>query len=84
MVTRGQGGGGIVRDFEIDMHTLLYLKWITNRILLYITGNSTQCFMLQTGWEGSWERMDPCRCMTELLCCVSETITTWLIGSTPI
>ena len=33
---RGKGGGGgIVREFEIDMYTLLYLKWITNKDLLY-------------------------------------------------
>ena len=30
MVTRGEGwGGGIDREFGIDMYTLLYLKWIT-------------------------------------------------------
>ena len=83
MVTKGQGGGGVVRDFEIDMHTLLYLKWITNRILLYSTGNPTQCSMLQTGWEGSWGE-NGYMFMTELLCCVSETTSTWLISSTPI
>ena len=27
------------------MYTLLYLKWITNRHLLYSTGNSAQCHM---------------------------------------
>ena len=26
MVTRGMGGGGIVRDLGIDMYTVLYLK----------------------------------------------------------
>ena len=32
MVTRGEGNwGGIVREFGIDMYTLLYLKWITNK-----------------------------------------------------
>ena len=36
------GGGGIVREFGIDMCTLLYLKWITNKDLLYNTGNSAQ------------------------------------------
>ena len=35
-------GGGIDREFGIDMYTLLYLKWITNKDLLYNTGNSTQ------------------------------------------
>ena len=27
------------------MCTLLYLKWITNKVLLYSTGNSAQCYM---------------------------------------
>ena len=30
----------IVREFGIDMYTLLYLKWITNKGLLYSTWNS--------------------------------------------
>ena len=30
-------GEGIVRKFGIDMYTLLYLKWITNKELLYST-----------------------------------------------
>ena len=34
--------GGIVREFGMDMYTLLYLKWITNKDLLYSTGNSAQ------------------------------------------
>ena len=40
MVTGGKGRGGIVREFGIDMYTLLYLKWITNKDLLYSTENS--------------------------------------------
>ena len=32
-------------EFVMDMYTLLYLKWITNRHLLYSTGNSAQCHM---------------------------------------
>ena len=35
-------GEGIVRDFGMDMYTLLYLKWITNKDLLNGTGNSAQ------------------------------------------
>ena len=31
-----------------------------------------------------WRRMDPCLCMAEPLCCPPETITTQLIGYTPI
>ena len=42
MVTgAGRVGGGIVREFGIDM-SLLYLKWITNKDLLYSTGNSAE------------------------------------------
>ena len=33
---------GIVRQFEMDMYTLLYLKWVTNRDLLCSTWNSAR------------------------------------------
>ena len=36
----GKEGRGIVRDFGTDMYTLLYLKWITSKDLIYSTGNS--------------------------------------------
>ena len=44
MVTRGKGrqGGQTVREFGTDMYTLVYLKWKTNKDLLYSTGNSAQ------------------------------------------
>ena len=35
---------GIVREFGIDMYTLLYLKWVANKDLLYSTGNSAQYY----------------------------------------
>ena len=41
---------GIVREFGIDMYTLLYFKWITNKDLLYSTGNSAQCYV--AAWMG--------------------------------
>ena len=41
----GRVGGGIVREFETDMHTMLYLKWIPNKDLLYSTGNSAQYYV---------------------------------------
>ena len=34
------GREGIVREFGIVVYTLLYLKWITNKCLLYSMGNS--------------------------------------------
>ena len=32
-------------EFRIDMYTLLYLKWITNKDLLHGTWNSAQCYV---------------------------------------
>ena len=34
----------------MDMYTLLYLKWITNKNLLYSTENSAQCYV--AAWMG--------------------------------
>ena len=41
---------GIVREFGMDMYTLLYVKWITNKDLLYSTWNSAQCYV--AAWMG--------------------------------
>ena len=38
--TYGCQGEGIVREFGKVMYTLLHLKWITNKDLLYSTWNS--------------------------------------------
>ena len=43
-------GEEIVREFGMDIYTLLYLKWITNKDLLYSTGNSAQCYV--AAWMG--------------------------------
>ena len=41
MITRVEGEGGrIYWDFEIDMYTMIYVKEMTNRNLLYSTKNS--------------------------------------------
>ena len=48
----GALGGGIVREFGIDRYTLLYLKRMTNKDLLYSTRNSAQHFVtIQLGKE---------------------------------
>ena len=52
--------------------------WITNKDLLYRTGNSTRCGSLDG--KGVWGRMDTCIYIAESLCCPSETITTLLIS----
>ena len=48
---------GITREFGMDMYILLYLEWITNKDLLFSTGNSAQCY--GAAWrggefEGAW------------------------------
>ena len=37
-------------DSGMIMNALLYLKWITNKNLLYSTGNSAQCYV--AAWMG--------------------------------
>ena len=46
MATRRGRGGGINWEIGIDIYTLLYIKYITNKDLLYSTGNSTQYFVM--------------------------------------
>ena len=36
---------GIDREFGMDMYTLIYLKWITNKDILDSTCNSAQCYV---------------------------------------
>ena len=43
-------GKGIVREHEMDVYTLLCLKWITNKDLLCSTGNFAQCYT--AAWMG--------------------------------
>ena len=43
-------GERIVMEFGMAMYTLLYLKWITKRNLLYCTENSAQCYV--AAWMG--------------------------------
>ena len=51
IVVRGQDEGeGTVRELGTDMYTLLYLKWITSKDLLYSTENSAQCHVI--AWMG--------------------------------
>ena len=43
MVTKGEmWRGGINQELGIKIYTLLYIKWIIKKDLLYSTGNSTQ------------------------------------------
>ena len=40
----------IVREFGMDMYTLLHLKWITNKVLLCSRENSAQYYV--AAWMG--------------------------------
>ena len=46
---------GSIREFVMDTYALLYLKWITNKDLLYSTGNSAQCYVVAWMGEGLGE-----------------------------
>ena len=79
-------GEGIVKECGTDMYTLLYLKWITNKDLLYSTWNCL-CLMLcgsldGRGVWGEWTHvyiwLSPF-----MLCCSLETVIL-LICYTPI
>ena len=55
--THGCWMEGIVKDFGKVMYTLLYLKWITNKNLLYSMRNSAQCYVparMGRGFGGDW------------------------------
>ena len=43
-------GKGIIGEFGMNIYTLLYLTWITNKDLLFSTGNFAQCIV--TAWMG--------------------------------
>lgn len=45
-------GEGIIREFGMNMYTLLYLKWITNRAY-YIAHGTLLYIMWKSGWEES-------------------------------
>ena len=50
MVARGQGR---VREFGMDTYTLIHLKWIADKDLLYSTG-TLLIVTWPLAWEGSW------------------------------
>ena len=55
-VTGGDGREGIVREFGIDMYTLLDLKWITNKDLLHSMGNSASCYVAIISSDGIFSK----------------------------
>ena len=41
---------GIIREFGMEVYTLLYFKWVTRQDLPLSTGNSVQCY--GAAWVG--------------------------------
>ena len=58
MASRGEEWEeGVVREFGIDLYTVLYLRWITNKDLLFSTWNSAQCYVaawMEGEFGGEW------------------------------
>ena len=77
------GGVGIIRGFGMDMVTLLFFKWITNKDLLYSAGNSAHCYVAAwMGWE-SGGRRDTYGWLSPLLITWSyHDIGNWLYSNT--
>ena len=73
----------LVREFGMDLYILVYLEWITNKVLLHSTGYSAQGFV-GASMGGEFGGEDICVCMTVSLLCPPETIKTLLISYTPI
>ena len=82
----------LFRKFGMDVYTLLYLKWITKKVLLSSTGNSAQYVAVWKGeefGEGGWIPvyiwLSPFQSLgISVPCCIPETITTSLISYTPL
>ena len=77
-------GEGMVRDLGMDMCTLLYLKRIFNKGLLYTIWNSAQCYSA-TWMRGSLRENEYMYIrMAESLHCSPETITILLMRYTAV
>ena len=64
----------------MDIYTLLYLKWITNKVQLYRTGNSAQCYV--PAWMG--RELGEEHVGAKSLHHLPETVTALLISYIPI
>ena len=80
--TYGCQGEGKVREFGMVMYVLLYLKWITNRDLLYSTWNFAQYYVavwMEGRFVGEWIYV---YVWLSPFSCLPEIIRTLLIGYT--
>ena len=85
MVNKGERTrGGINWEFGINIYTLLYMKQITNKDLLYSTVNYIQYLIITCNGQESDKRIHIYIYITESLCCTPETNTTQEINYTSI
>ena len=75
MVNKRERGREINQEIGNNRYTLLYLKYVINKDLLYSTGNPTQ-YSVTTYMGKEPEKKNSCICITESLCCTPETNTT--------
>ena len=82
MVSRGKDGGGrgIIREFGMDVYTLLCLKQITSKRLTLWHRELCSVLCGSLDGRGVWRRMDTYVCMIESLPCSPETITTLFVN----
>ena len=77
----GEGWGkGIIKEFGMKMHTLLYFKWITNKDLWFSAGNTAQCYVaawMRGEFGGQWIHI---HVSLSTFSCSSETITTLMVN----
>ena len=82
MVTRGKKGWGRINwEIGTDIYTLLYIKEITNKDLLFSTRNSSQysvmtCMGKQSKKEWRYIYIYIYICITDSLYCTAEINTT--------
>ena len=65
------GKGRINQEFEINRYTLLYIKQINNKNLLYSTGNYIQYLVITYNGK-EFEKEKDIYIYTESLCCTPE------------
>ena len=84
MIIRGErnGRGGKNREIGIDVYTVLYVKQVINKNLLYSTGNFYSIFC--NGPCGKRMKKKVNICITDSTLCIPKTHTTLYITYTPI
>ena len=80
VVAKGdRGGEGLQWEFGVSRRKLWHIELISNKDLLYSTGNYNQHTVMEKNMKKNVHI-----CITELLCCTAETNTTLQINHTSI